>query len=58
MKTHFLIESGLKMIQFKTKPRIFILKKSLNRVQKIEKNYSLKIMRKIIQNFEIRLNNY
>ena len=55
MKTHFLIESGLKMIQFKTKPRIFILKKSFNRVQNIEKNYSLKIMRKIIQNSEIRL---
>ena len=42
-------------IQFKTKPRIFIFKKSLNRVQNIEKNHSLKIMRKIIQKSEIRL---
>ena len=58
MKTHFLIESGLKMIQFKiqfkTKPRILILKKSFNRVLKIEKNCSLKKMRKIIQNSKIR----
>ena len=40
LKIHFFIEFGLKIIQFKTKSKIFIQKFSYNRVQTIQQNYS------------------
>ena len=39
-KIHFFIESGLEMIQFKTKSKINIKKYSFNWVRKIQYNYS------------------
>ena len=42
LKIHFFIESGLKMIQSKTRYGIFIQKYSFNKVKNIQYNCSLK----------------
>ena len=57
MKVHFFIESGLKMIQLKTKSKIFI-QKNIHSIKSRMFNriiHSQKI-RKIIQNSKIRPN--
>ena len=46
MKVHFFIESGLKMIQFKTKSKIFIQLSTENSIELFMKRNLRKIIQK------------